>query len=128
MPRTGYHRKRPGYRAYIASLWQALRPFMEPASYDPARIDTSGLQSDGLSPEQIGELCAILAELGEQVRFGLNAGELPAAPPDFFAIGAEMSASRFTRTSDRLRHHLTPRGRPRKAAARPLRPQQVEVD
>lgn len=31
MPRTRYYRKRPGHRAYIDSLWQALRPFMEPA-------------------------------------------------------------------------------------------------
>jgi hypothetical protein len=39
-----------------------------------------------------------------------------------------MPASRFTRTSPRLQHHLRPRGRPRKVAARPLRPQQVDVD
>jgi hypothetical protein len=128
MPRTVYHRKRHGYRAYIASLWQALRPFTQPASNDPARTDTSGLQSDGLTPEQIDEMRAILAELGEQFRIGLNVGELPEAPPDFFAIGAEMPASRFTRTSIRLQHHLKPRGRPRKAAVRPLRPQQVDVD
>jgi hypothetical protein len=128
MPRTRYYRKRPGHRAYIASLWQALRPFMEPASHDPARADRSGLQSDGLSSEQIDELRAILAELGEQFRVGLNASQLPETPPDFFALGAEMPASRFGTRSPRLRHHLEPRGRPRKAAAPSLRPHQVDVD
>jgi hypothetical protein len=123
MPRTVYHRKRPGYRAYIANLWQVLRPFLE-----PARIDSSGLRSDGLSPEQIDELRPVFADLGQQLRIGLNVDRLPDAPPDFFALGAEMPASRFTRTSARLQHHLKPRGRPRKGAARPLRPQQGEVD
>ena len=128
MPRLRYHRKRPGYRSYIASLWLALRPFMEPTEGDRLRRDTSILQSDSLSPEQTDELRAILAELGDQFRVGLKLGELPEAPPDFFAIGAEMPASRFTRTSARLQHHLKPRGRPRKDAARRLRPQQVDVD
>ena len=128
MPRTRYYRKRPGHRAYITSLWQTLRPFMEPASRDPARHGTSGLQSDGLSSEQIDELRAILAELGEQFRIGLNVGDLPEAPPDFFALGAEMPASRFTRTSTHLQHFLKPRGRPRKAVAHRPRPQQDEVD
>ncbi len=128
MSRTRFYRKRSGYREWAADLWRALHPFMEPDSHDPARIDISGLQSDGLSPEQIDEARAILAELGEQVRIGLNVGELPEAPPDFFSIGAEMPASRFTRTSARLQHHLRPRGRSRTASARLLRPQQVDVD
>ena len=128
MPRTRSYRKRPGYRTWNASLWQALRPLMEPASHDPARIDTSGLQADGLSPEQIAELRSILADLGEQVRIGLNVGVVPETPADFFALGAEMPASRFTRQSPRLQHHLKPKGRPRKAAGRRLRPLQADVD
>lgn len=128
MPRTRYYRKRPGHRAYIVSLWRALRPFVQPASGTAARTDTLGLQSDGLSPEQIDELRAILAALGEQLRIGLNMGELPEAPPDLFAIGAEMPASHFTGTSARLRHHLKPTGRPRKPPVHSLRPQQAEVD
>jgi hypothetical protein len=93
MPRRRYYRKRPGHRAYVASLWRALRPFLESS----ARVDTSALQSDGLSSEQIDELRAILAELGALSRIGLGVGQLPETPPDFFAIGAEMPASRFTR-------------------------------
>jgi hypothetical protein len=127
MPRTRSYRKRPGYRAWIASLWLGLRSFMEPALRDAAPTDTSGLQRDGLSPEQIDDLRAILAELGDQFRAGLNVGALPEAPPDFFALGAEMPASRFTQ-SPRLQHFLKPKGRRRSAISRSIRPQQGDVD
>ena len=84
MPRVRYYRKRPGYRAYIASLWSALHPFIEPASPSAAPPDTSGLR--GLSSEQIDELRGLLGELGEQFRIGLNVGatassSLPDPPP-----------------------------------------------
>jgi hypothetical protein len=82
MPRTRYYRKRPGHRAYIASLWQTLHPFMEPASRDQGEPDVSGLRSDGLSPEQIGTLRGMLTELGDLFRAGLGDGPLPAAAPD----------------------------------------------
>jgi hypothetical protein len=127
MPRTRYQRKRPGHRAYIASLWQTLHRFMEPASWDQGEPDVSGLRSDGLSPEQIGTIRRMLTELGDLFRGGLGGGPLPANTPDFFAIGADMPAFHFS-GSPKLRHHLKPKGRSRKAAASRIRPQQVVVD
>jgi hypothetical protein len=126
MPRTHYHRKRPGHRAWITDLWRVLHPFLAPSSPGAARGDTAGLH--GLSPEQADELRAILAELGEEFRIGLNVAQLPEAPPDFFMAGAEMPASRIGMPSPRLRYFLKPRGRLRKGATHPLRPQQAEVD
>ena len=127
MPRTRDYRKRPGHRAYISDLWRVLRTFLEPSSRDIPPGETSGLRSDGLSPAQVAELRVILAELGEQFRIGLGGGPLPDAPPDFFAIGAEMPASRFS-GSPRLRRHLKPKGGSRKTATRAVRPEQATVD
>ena len=125
MTRTRYYRKRPGHRAWIVSLWQALCRFMEPCSLEP---DIPGLRPAGLSSEQVDELHVILGELGEQFRIGLDVAQRPEEPPDFFAIGAEMPASRFGNPSPRLRQFLKPKGRPRKPFAAPLRPPQAEVD
>ena len=124
MSRTRYYRKRPGYRAYIASLWQALHPFI-----DLGQPNVAGLRADGLSAEQIEILRALLAELGELLRTGLGVGSLPTNPPDFFAMGAEMPASHFGTASPRLRHYLQPRGRSRSRSRKPSsRPQQADVD
>jgi hypothetical protein len=76
---------------------------------------------------QIEALRALLLELGELFRAGLGGDSLPIIPPRFFAIGEEMPASRFSGSS-RLRRHLKPKGRPRKAGALPARPQQPDVD
>ena len=100
---------------------------MEPASLGPGEPDVAGLRSDGLSAERIETLRGSLAELGDLFRAGLGGKPLPTSPPDFFAIGAEMPASRFS-GSPMLRHHLKPKGRPRKAAASPRRSQQQDVD
>jgi hypothetical protein len=127
MPRTRYPRKRLGYRNYVASLWQLLAPFMEPSSLDQGGPDVSGLRADGLSAEQIETLMGLLAELGDQFRAGLGIARLPSDPPDFFAIGALMPAWGFSGSS-RLRGHLKAKGRPRKIATRPLRPEQATVD
>jgi hypothetical protein len=126
MPRTRYFRKRPTHSAWIASLWVALHPFLEPSSPDAARSDTSGLH--GLSPSQVHELRGMLASLGEQFRIGLNVDQLPDTLPGFFAIGSEMPASRIGRPSPRLQHFLKRKGRPRKSSPRPLRPTQAGVD
>src|ERR1700677_2798235 len=102
MPRTRYYRKRPGHRAYIASLWQALHLFMEPATEATEESDQPGRRTDGVSDEQIASLRTMLAELGEAFRVGLGGRPLPDAPPDFFAVGAEIPASRFGEASPRL--------------------------
>jgi hypothetical protein len=127
MPRTSYYRKRPGYRAHIASLYSVVRPFMEPAPLDQGVPDVLGLRAEGLSAEQIGTARALLAELGDLIRAGLGVVSLPTAPPDFFALGAEMPSSRFS-GSPRLRYHLKPKGRPRKIVARQRRVDQADVD
>jgi hypothetical protein len=100
---------------------------MEPASLSLGEPDVAGLRSDGLSVEQIEMLRGMLAELGDLLRSGLGGGPLPTSPPDVFALGAEMPASRLS-GSLRLRHHIKPKGRPGKTAASPRRPQQQEVD
>jgi hypothetical protein len=127
MPRTSYYRKRPGYRAYITSLYSVVRPFMEPAPLDQGVPDVLGLRAEGLSAEQIGTARALLAELGDLIRAGLGVVSLPTAPPDFFALGAEMPSSRFS-GSPRLRYHLKPKGRPRKTVARQRWVDQADVD
>jgi hypothetical protein len=97
---------------------------MEPSATEP---DLSGLRSTGLSAEQIEAVRAMLAELGTEFRVGLAACELPAEPPDFFAIGSEMPAARFGHPSPRLRHYLKPKGRPTKSTVS-FRPQQADVN
>ena len=59
---------------------------------------------------------------------GRPAAPLPEEPPGFFAIGEETPASRLRYGSPLFRHHLRPKGRPRKPARAPLRPPQAEVD
>ena len=138
MARNRYFRKRPSHRSYVAALWRRLHPFMEAQACDnplgpEAERDLASLETAGLSPEQTKELRGILAELGAAFREGLAGGgqpvaPLPQEPPGFFAIGAEVPASRLRYGSPLFRHHLRPKGRPRKPAKAPLRPPQAEVD
>jgi hypothetical protein len=124
MPRTKYHRKRPGYRDYVTELWRLLGPWMR-AGVTTSELDTSGLESS-LPPEQIEKLHRHLQRYGDAVceeGFGTDG-----LPPPAFMLGAEMPASKFI-ANERLDRHLAPKAHRAKPATEecpvPLEPAEI---